>query len=142
MKPVMQSKLYQADAPMRGNGHAAALASLLEIPLWMVPAFEDMDYQRKTEREPEWLRRFFGLRLVKTRQHDVDVLPEFYIACGPSPRGTDADPIYHSVIYSRGALVHDPHPSGSGVRAVEWTWHLEHIEPVMGITGADVEEPA
>ena len=89
--------------------------------MWQRPNY----HQRKTEREPIWLRRFFPKRLVRTDGHETGAMPEFYIACGPSPRGNPEDPVYHSVIYSGGSLAHDPHPSGAGVLAVEWTWHLE-----------------
>lgn len=121
----MQSKLWTPDAPLRGNCHAACLASLLDLPLWMVPPFEDMRADLKNERETEWLERIAGVRLVRIDGHQLDGLPEFYIAAGPSPRGDGT--IYHSTIYSRGALAHDPHPSGAGLRNVEWTWHLEPI---------------
>ena len=127
MRPVFQSKLYAADAPMRGNCQNACWASLLEVPLWMVPAFEDMRGDLQEERRNEWIQRFFGLDVVRTHGHDLALLPEFYIACGPSPRG-QADRIYHSVIYSRGALAHDPHPIGDGILLVEWTWHLVPVE--------------
>ena len=124
MKPVMQSKLYREDAPMRGNCRAACIASLLEVPLWMVPAIEDMRGDLQEERWHEWLDRLFRLELIRTQGADAPS-SEYYIACGPSPRSSD---IYHSVIYSAGALVHDPHPSGAGVVSVEWTWHLAHVE--------------
>jgi len=118
----MQSKLYQPDAPQRGNCRAASVASILEIPLWMVPAIEDMRGDVQEERWEEWVQRFFGLTFTRTQGHEPLRLPEFYIACGPSPRGAG---IYHSVVYRRGELAHDPHPSGAGVTAVEWTWHFE-----------------
>ena len=35
------------------------------------------------------------------------------IASGPGPRG-----LQHSVIYSNGTLVHDPHPSGEGLKEI------------------------
>lgn len=126
MKPVTQSKLYAADAPMRGNCRAACVASILEIPLWMIPAIEDMRGDLQEERWNEWIERLFGLEFVRTQGAEPPPT-EFYIACGPSPRGNGD--IYHSVVYSGGVLAHDPHPSGSDVRAVEWTWHLRPINP-------------
>ena len=123
MKPVFQSKLYILDASHNGNCYAACLASLLELQLWMVPPFEEM-FARGTwfARSVEWLTRFHGLKLVRTEGHDVQNLPEFYIANGLSPRG-----VHHSTIFSGGRLVHDPHPSGAGIADVEWTWHLANI---------------
>ena len=36
----MQTKLYTPDAAEPGNCFAAAVASVLEVPLWMVPPIE------------------------------------------------------------------------------------------------------
>jgi hypothetical protein len=119
--PVYQSKLYSAEAIHNGNCFAAALASLLDLPLWMVPPFEDMfsrsDWFARVE---TWLHQMFRLRLVRSEEHEPARLPEFYIASGLSPRG-----VRHSVIYRAGELAHDPHPSGAGIASVEWCWHLE-----------------
>lgn len=125
MKPVMQSKLYREDAPMRGNCRAACVASLLEVPLWMVPPIEDMRGDLQEERWNEWVQRMFGLAFVRTHGHEPARLPEYYIACGPSPRGGG---IYHAVVYRGGELAHDPHPSGAGVESVEWCWHVEPLK--------------
>ena len=124
MKPVMQSKLYRDDAPMRGNCRAACVASILEIPLWMIPPIEDMRGDLQEERWNEWAERLFGLHFVRTHGPEVPAA-DFYIASGPSPRGGG---IYHSVVYAAGALAHDPHPSGAGIEAVEWTWHFRPVE--------------
>lgn len=104
MQPVHQSKLFTRDAIHNGNCFAACLASMLELPLWMVPPFEDMfgrttDYWRY--RADEWLARIHGLEMVRTDGHDPALLPEFYIASGTSPRG-----VSHSVIYRHGELAH------------------------------------
>jgi hypothetical protein len=125
MTPVSQTKLATADGIHPGNCFAAALASLLDLPLWMVPPFEDMFGRTRGdwfERVEVWLERFFTLELVRSDGHQRERLPAFYIASGVSPRG-----LRHSVIYSNGVLVHDPHPSGAGIAEVEWTWHLKPI---------------
>lgn len=120
MTPVDQSKLHARDGVHNGNCFAACLASMLDLPLWMVPPFEEM-FSRDNwlERVQEWLRTMFGVHLRRMSGHDIEHLPEFYIASGLSPRG-----VRHSVIFSAGALVHDPHPSRAGIADVEWTWHL------------------
>jgi hypothetical protein len=121
VRPVKQDKLYSPEGIANGNCFAACLASLLDLPLWMVPPFDQMfgrgDWRGRVD---EWLLRMFQSELVDTSGHQVDALPEFYIASGRSARG-----VKHSVIYSAGKLVHDPHPSDSGIAFVEWTWHLE-----------------
>ena len=123
MTPVDQSKLYHPQGIHNGNCYAACLASLLDLPLWMVPPFEDMfgrgDWRSRTD---EWLGRIFKLQLVRTEGHEWQELPEFYIANGPSARG-----VHHSVIYSRGELVHDPHWMKSGIEKVQWCWSLEPV---------------
>lgn len=115
MTPVMQSKLFATDGIHNGNCFAACIASLLDLPLWMVPPFEDMfgrgggTWQWRAE---EWLERIFRLELVTVSGHPGLDLPEYYIANGPSLRG-----VKHSVIYRAGTLVHDPHPSGAPASA-------------------------
>lgn len=124
MIPVKQTKLYSPQGTGNGNCLAACYASLLEVPLWMVPPFEEMFARLEDweDRRDEWLKRFFNLKTVRTEGHYPDLMPEFYIACGKSVRG-----VWHSVIYSRGRMVHDPHYSDSGVIKVDWTTHLEVI---------------
>jgi hypothetical protein len=123
MTPVKQSKLYCTDGIHNGNCYTACLASLLDLPLWMVPPFEDMfgrgDWRSRTD---DWLKRFFNLQLVRVEGHEPSSLPEYYIANGPAKRGVN-----HSVIYQNGELAHDPHPSCSGLLEVEWCWYLEKI---------------
>jgi hypothetical protein len=124
MRPVKQDRLYSPEGIGNGNCFAACIASLLDIPLWMVPPFDQMfgrnDWRQRVD---EWLERMFQTKLVKRGGHfDGHDLPEFYIASGMSPRG-----VYHSTIYSAGKLVHDPHFSDTGIAAVEWTWHLEPV---------------
>lgn len=122
MTPVKQSQLYAEDGIGNGDCFAAALASLLDIPLWMVPPFHQMFGRRGNvwrERAEEWLRRFFSVDLVRT-EGDLAGCFSFYIANGPSSRG-----VHHSCIYFDGQLVHDPHPSNEGITAVEWCYRLE-----------------
>jgi hypothetical protein len=120
MKPVAQTKLYGKDGIQNGNFFSACLASMLELPLWMVPPFEDMfgrdDWRVRVN---EWLATVHKLAMVRKAGHPVDQLPEFYIANGMSPRG----------VYSRGKLAHDPHYSGAGIADVEWCWSLLPVDP-------------
>lgn len=123
MIPVRQTKLYQADGIGNGDCFAACLASLLELPLWMVPPFDQMFGRVGWEKRcNEWLRRFQKAELVRESGHYWARLPEFYMGNGQSPRG-----VYHSTIYSKGQLVHDPHFSDAGITDVEWTWHMKPV---------------
>lgn len=120
MTPIKQSKLWSPQGIHNGNCFEAALASLLDLPLWMVPPFSDM-YGRNDfhGRADEWLTRFFGMELEHVDGHPVETLPEFYIACGRSVRG-----VMHAVVYSAGKLVHDPHFSDTGIGAVQYCQKL------------------
>jgi hypothetical protein len=122
MTPVKQDRLYSDGGIGNGNCFAACLATLTDRPLWMVPPFDQMfgrnDWRVRVD---QWLETL-GLRIVRTSGHDAAAMPEFYIANGKSPRG-----VYHSVIYSGGAMVHDPHFSDAGIAEVEWTWHIEAL---------------
>ena len=107
---------------------------MLELPLWMVPPFEEMFARQEWRvRVTEWLARAHGLVMVRTDGHHPADLPEFYVACGQSSRG-----VGHAVVYRAGALAHDPHPSDEGVAAVEWTWHLEPPKAVAADKWAPV----
>ena len=121
MTPMKQTKLYSKDGGHNGNCFAACVASILDLPLWMVPPFEEGFGRNEwyESRCDEWLKRMFNLKRVVMDGHQVDKLPEFYVASGKSARG-----VSHAVIYSGGALAHDPHPSNSGIESVERTWHL------------------
>lgn len=122
MTPVAQDRLYSTDGLGNGNCMAACLASLLDLPLWMVPPFEEM-FGRGSEvvydRIDHWLQRMFGMELGLKGRHDPAQLPEFYMASGPTVR-TAATGVMHSVIYRAGELVHDPHPSGAGLIEVKF----------------------
>lgn len=123
MIPVMQSKLYPG-AGHCGNCVAACHASLLEIPLWMVPPWEEMFGRGDhTSRMVEWFNKIWKMELIWEQGHPVDILPEFYIACGQSERN-----IGHAVIYSKGVMVHDPHYSGSGIKAVDSVYYLQPLD--------------
>lgn len=107
MKPVHQTRYG-----MLGNCWAACLASVLELPLEIVPddLIETEDWWGVTEK---WLRQF-GLRLNwmflgRTEQSQARL--GFYLLGGKSPRGEWG----HVVVAENGAIVHDPHPDGSGL---------------------------
>lgn len=123
MRPVKQDKLYSDEGIGNGNCLAACYASLLDMPLWMVPPFDQMFGRGDwASRRDEWLERL-GFELVWTPGHAVHELPELYIASGRSARG-----VLHAVIYRNGELAHDPHPSDAGIECVLDTYHLVPIE--------------
>lgn len=109
---VMQTKLHDPENGIRGNCLAACLSTVFHIPLDEVPAFEDMSRDTWLPRLRRWL-----LSIERTLLHfDEDPRCDFlYLANGKSPRG-----VYHSVVYLRGELYHDPHPSQDGIISAEW----------------------
>lgn len=124
MLPVKQSCLYSVEGIGNGDCFPACLASLLDIPLWMVPPFHQMFGRNNwKDRVNEWLIKFFKVELVKVYNEEKIELPQFYIASGPSKRG-----VYHSVIHSNGILVHDPHYSNDGIDSVAWIEYLRNYK--------------
>lgn len=95
-----------------GNCHQAALASLLEMPLGAVPDFCNMPGDDWDIKENLWLMQH-GLYSLHVRPGD-DSSMEWFTDHVPSIAGvkslTTAGAL-HSVIYYKGQVVHDPHPS-------------------------------
>lgn len=119
MKAIFQTKLFAAESAHRGNCLPAAIASILECSLWMVPEFAELRGVGFSDALHAWAK-LIGRRFVNVGGHPVEDLPEFYIANGASPRG-----VAHSVVYSKGVLAHDPHPLGGGIKEVECCWYFE-----------------
>ena len=95
-----------------GNCHQAALASLLEMPLSAVPDFcnlyeDDWDIQ-----ENKWLIAH-GLFSLHARLDDDSSLEWFtdHVPAIVSVKSLTTAGALHSVIYHKGHVVHDPHPS-------------------------------
>lgn len=125
MKPVMQTVLYGDDAYGNGNCVDACLASLMELPLWMVPPFYQMWGRPDRHRRLDHWLLLFGLELehALTEEEEPD-LPLFYMVSGGSPRNPTTG---HAVIYSAGVMVHDPHYSGAGILEVRSISYLKQF---------------
>jgi len=122
MKKIDQTKIHSPDKGINGNCLAASLASILELPLLEVPEFEDMMGEHDWfEALKEWLEKL-GFTLLAWQ--DETWLPGYYLATGISERG-----INHTVVYKGGKLVHDPHPSRSGIKKVKEIWALLPVDP-------------
>lgn len=117
MIPVTQTKMHDPDNGTHGNCLAAAMASVLEIPLSDIPAFEEMS-------EESWHDSL--LEFLYGRGYDVDVLqvpPAGYgIAHGMGPRG-----VHHSVVVLDGEFIHDPHPSGLYLDSIDCYWQFTNL---------------
>ena len=98
MKPVDQMFLVNRDG--RGDCLRACVASILELNPLDVPDFALFGHQ--------WLQA-----MICYCDFDLDTPDEakgYWIAGGMSPRG-----IRHAVVYLDRQMVHDPHPSRSGL---------------------------
>jgi hypothetical protein len=110
MRPVMQTKF-----PVRGNCWRAAIASLLEIGIDSMPAFEDAGHRMFSDTRTWAMNEGYSVFA-----YDADKPPASYaIAFGQSPRRFDSD---HAIVVEDGVMVHDPHPSSEGLRDVKGYW--------------------
>lgn len=127
MTPVQQTIIAPADGTqMPGNCLQAAVASLLDLPLNEVPHFVGDDWASGGERN--WwveLWQWCAARGLKINAAEPDP-GEYYLGRGPSPR--DPANRSHVAVYRDGALVHDPHPDGTGVVEVHGRWVLRPAE--------------
>jgi hypothetical protein len=113
MIPVFQTKFIGGSG--RGNCLAAALASILEIPLELVPQFEECFDTGGAKWRLAHDRFLFGHGLAACRMDSDPMLGHPYLATGLSPRSTEDNYCRHIVVYQNGQMVHDPHPSGAGL---------------------------
>ena len=113
MKPVHQTKFGYPE----GNCHAAALASVLEIPLGQIPEFGIDD---------DWYSHFarymmahhalqpIDLLIPDGGAHDLWVPQGYHLINGTSPRG-----LLHSVVGFMGEMEFDPHPDNNGLEKID-----------------------
>lgn len=127
MKPVMQTITGSS-----GNCMSACLASILELPIEVVPNFfdagpDDSDWWNALR---AWLRQF-GLGIItltfeSPAQWTNLRLAGYHIVSGPSPR---LEGMHHATVWHAGQMVHDPHPDGTGIAKPETLDMLYLIEP-------------
>lgn len=113
MIPVDQTRLHGEN--VKGNCFRACIASVLELSIDEVPAFEDMTIPYEwIDRCIEFLEshgyQYEGIYSLEDLR-DCNGVDGYLVANGKSPRGD----FKHSVIWKDGAIVHDPHPSRSGL---------------------------
>ena len=122
MIPVDQTKLY-LPGKQSGNCLPAALASILELSLSNVPAFEDVPDRIWFRSIVSWLRDL-GFQLLAWEQEIH--FEGYYIAHGRTVRDTN-----HSVVYRGGKLAHDPHPSRAGLAEITSVWAFLPHDPAV-----------
>lgn len=137
MIPITQTKVVvrnsKGDMIIHGNCYAAAIASILELPIEQVPNVE-LFFEPNDGFWLEIMNKFLALRGLQIETDDrfksfhrtIDELDgddysnklllkdEYYFVSGESPRG-----VKHITIYQNGQLVHDPHPTREGLLSCE-----------------------
>lgn len=108
MKPVTQTR-----EGAQGNCLQAALASVTGRPLGEVPDFAAMGKGWLWELLMWCRRQGLNARFTRNR-HALLAHRGPAIVQGQSDRG-----LKHAVVYDRGRMVHDPHPSRAGLKTVE-----------------------
>lgn len=149
MIPVTQTKVVVRDSSgkmvVRGNCFAAAIASLIEMPITEVPNVETLfDTQGVSWYGvmDSWLRSI-GYEIITNNDYKVFHSPaeyyedtrdslmksltgRYYMASGLSPRG-----VMHVCIYKDGVMVHDPHPTREGIdeTTIEYFEEIIKLQP-------------
>lgn len=148
MNKVWQTKVVvrnsDDDIVVNGNCYAAAIASMMELPIEQVPNVEvlfnmsDKDKFFWDDVMNKWLNnrnyniqdasefRIFHPEIFEPefKEHGLTfniaeerkkLKDQFYFCEGPSKRG-----VFHICIYQNGQLVHDPHPTNEGLVTVNY----------------------
>lgn len=116
MIPVDQTKFGER----AGNCFAACIASILGLSLSRLPNFCAWPESEWWERTNAWLAEHHGVRalMVVADSFGAKGLGElsdvYHIKSGDGPRG-----LKHSVVGLGEEVVHDPHPSRSGLVKIE-----------------------
>jgi len=121
VKPVDQTNFGKT-----GNCHQAAMASILELRLGEVPDFCNLYGKDHWHFEQDkWLLERFGMFVLTLDDNSafdewrVENLHKFegvyHIIVGDSSRD-----MQHSCVGMNGEIVHDPHPSRTGLKEVRF----------------------
>ena len=115
MTPVFQTKFGVQRWPFEpGDCLSACVASILEVPVQEVPGFVDLRDDRDglwQDRLDAWL---WPMGLVSASAPPGAPPPGFSVAHGLSVKGNE-----HAVVAEDGCVVHDPHPSRTGLARVD-----------------------
>lgn len=138
MKALRQSNFSVPIRHEMGNCFATCVASILELPLVMVPLFMGQ-YNWKTSFHSWCLKqRYFDEWYYPEAvclANDIPYVPlppgEYSIMSGTSPRNA---PKGHSVVAFNGEMVHDPHPDDTGLLDL---WDHIILRP-MGPSGVNI----
>jgi hypothetical protein len=131
MIPLIQKKISTPDGLIHGSCFRTCLASILEIDVDLIPAFEDMgtswhdsffNFLQEQNLELEGTGRF-GNKFHDDLFPTYEGIDGYIVTNGSSPREWVTRG--HSVIYKNGVMVHDPHPSGEGLKELQDYWMIK-----------------
>lgn len=112
-----------------GNCMSACLASLFSCPISEVPNFYEIagnDAGPWWDAVRDWLRpRGFGI--ISLALNDTEWLKNtdgLFIVSGNSERG-----LFHATIWKNGQIIHDPHPSKTGIVKAETMDLIYPLDP-------------
>lgn len=137
MKPVTQTQFGRPN----GNCFASCVASILELELTEVPNFCAGRVKDWMVPFQDWLAER-GLHAIEMTVADQEAWIEASKPCGwcilsgPAPRG-----LAHSVVARDGRMVHDPHPSGTGLEMVKQAMFFVALDPVAVRVAHEPVEP-
>lgn len=126
MKPVNQTILHDPENGLVGNCFQAAVASVLELPLELIPHFVKDHPGEGSEwwiAFLEWLepQGLYAVNYGTTYEDGTPLLDGtirgWHLMGGESPRDN-----HHSVVGWNGKMIFDPHPSRDGLSKV-----TEHV---------------
>ncbi len=119
--------VFQTDMTFNtGNCGEACVASILGVRLEDIPMLHHPEDTVDGEYYCSNLRNFlrkFNMTYVDLRFNKGHNPEDFFkncwvIATGPSPRATK-EWHRHAVVWRNGKIVHDPHPSGDGLKTID-----------------------
>ncbi len=127
MIPVDQEFMHDPANGVEGDCFRAVLASILERPIAEVPHFAGRTKLASDfwELVYEWLEEQ-GYQYWPSRNPPAGAL-EYHALSGPSPRTKGG---FHATVGYAGQVVHDPHPSRSGIAGAEVEWYFGYLVPI------------
>ena len=114
-----------------GDCQRACIASILDLEMSAVPHFLQLangEYQAFEDAITSFMSAR-GLQIIE-QTDTVGIMPlEYHMIYGLSPRSNGDKSLWHAVVGLGGLIVHDPHPSRSGLLPSRWVyarvWRLD-----------------
>lgn len=127
MTPADQEFMHDPANGVEGDCFRAVLASILDRPIADVPHFAAKTRLASDfwEHVYEWLEGQ-GYQYWPGRNPPSSAL-EYHALSGPSPRTKGG---FHATVGLAGKVVHDPHPSRTGIAGTESEWYFGYLVPM------------